>query len=115
MHPNFSDKADLTNKPTINGGFVIKNSSNKRYATDSSTEAYLVNLAKKHKIPYQRFFNNSNEVGGSSLGPIVSSKLPVRTIDIGNPIFAMHSERETGGVSDYLSIIQLFSKFFGDK
>ena len=115
VHPNFSDKADLTNKPIINGGFVIKNSSNKRYATDSSTEAYLVNLAKKHKIPYQRFFNNSNEVGGSSLGPIVSSKLPVRTIDIGNPIFAMHSERETGGVSDYLSIIQLFSKFFGDK
>ncbi len=115
VHPNFLDKADITNKPVINGGFVIKNSSNKRYATDSSTEAYLIHLAKKNKLPYQKFFNNSNVVGGSSLGPIVSSKLPVNTIDIGNPIFGMHSERETGGVEDYKTIVTLFTKFFGEK
>lgn len=115
VHPNFVDKADITNRPVINGGFVIKNSSNKRYATDSKSEAYLVNLAKKNKIDYQNFFNHSNEVGGSSLGPIVSAKLPVRTIDIGNPILGMHSERETGGVKDYLGIIKLFTAFFGDK
>ncbi|MDO5095357.1 MAG: M18 family aminopeptidase [Peptostreptococcaceae bacterium] len=115
VHPNFSDKADLTNRPVINKGFVIKNSSNKRYATDSKSEGYLVKLAKKNKIDYQTFFNNSNEVGGSSLGPIVSAKLPMRTIDIGNPILAMHSERETGGVKDYEGIIKLFTAFYGDK
>ncbi|MDO4710517.1 MAG: M18 family aminopeptidase [Peptostreptococcaceae bacterium] len=115
VHPNFADKADPTNRPRINGGFVIKNSSNKRYATDSKSEAYLVKLAKKNKIPYQIFFNHSNVVGGTSLGPIISANLPVRTIDIGNPILGMHSERETGGVEDYKGIIKLFSAFYGDK
>ncbi|MDO5062595.1 MAG: M18 family aminopeptidase [Peptostreptococcaceae bacterium] len=115
VHPNFADKADPTNRPVINGGFVIKSSSNKRYATDSKSTSYLVKLAKKNKIEYQTFFNNSNVVGGSSLGPIVSAKLPARTIDIGNPILGMHSERETGGVEDYKGIIKLFTAFYGDK
>lgn len=115
VHPNYAEKSDLTNKPIINGGFVIKNSSNKRYATDSETQAHIMNIAKKNNISYQLFFNNSNVVGGSSLGPIISARLGVKTIDIGNPIFAMHSERETGGVHDYIGIVKLFEKFFGDK
>lgn len=115
IHPNFIDKADPTNRPLINKGFVIKNSSNKRYATDAKAEAYLVKLAKKNKLSYQIFFNNSNEVGGTSLGPIVSAKLPARTIDIGNPILGMHSERETGGAEDYKGIIKLFTAFYGEK
>ncbi len=114
VHPNFMEKADPTNQPIINKGFVIKHSSNMRYATNSGTEAYLIQLADKNKIPYQRFYNHSNEVGGTSLGPIVAAGLPIRTIDIGNPILAMHSERETGGVEDYESIIRLFGAFFGD-
>lgn len=115
IHPNFVEKSDVTNRPIINKGFVIKINSNKRYATDSKSEAIVTKIAKDNNIMYQKYFNNSNEVGGTSLGPIISANLSVRTIDIGNPILGMHSERETGGVKDYLSIIELFKHFYGAK
>lgn len=114
VHPNFSDKADETNKPLINKGFVIKKSSNRKYATDSFGEAKIIQLAKKADIDYQIFFNNSNEAGGTTIGPIMSAKLPIATIDIGNPILGMHSERETGGVYDYENIIKLLTAFYGE-
>lgn len=115
IHPNHSDKADLTNRPVMNKGLVIKKSSNKKYATDPLTEARIINLAKKQNLPYQIFFNNSNETGGSTIGPLLSSNLSIKTIDIGNPILGMHSERETGGVIDYQNIIKLFTEFYGEK
>lgn len=115
IHPNFIEKADLTNKPKINSGFVIKVNSNKRYATDSKGAAIVSKIAKDNNIDFQWFYNNSNEVGGSSLGPISSARTMINTVDIGNPILAMHSERETGGVNDYLSIIELFKNFYGEK
>lgn len=114
VHPNFPDKMDLTNKPVINKGFVIKKSHNKKYATEARLEAKIINLAKKSNLPYQMFFNNSNEAGGSTIGPLLSSNLSIQTIDIGNPILGMHSERETGGVMDYSNIIQLFTNYFGE-
>lgn len=115
IHPNFVEKADITNRPKINSGFVIKVNGNKRYATDSKGAARVAFIAKSNNIPYQWFYNNSNEVGGSSLGPISSSMAGINTVDIGNPILAMHSEREMGGVKDYLGIIELFKNFYGEK
>lgn len=114
IHPNHPEKADPTNRPLINGGFVIKKSSNKRYATEAETEARIIQLAKNQDLPYQIFFNNSNEVGGSTIGPMLSSSLSIKTIDLGNPILGMHSERETGGVTDYNNIIKLFAGFYGE-
>ena len=109
IHPNYADKMDPTNSPMINQGFVIKKSHNKRYATEAKLEAKIIRLAKTLNLPFQMFFNNSNEVGGSTIGPMISANLSIKTIDIGNPILAMHSERETGGVHDYNNIITLFA------
>lgn len=115
VHPNYADKMDITNKPIINKGFVIKKNYNKRYATEAKLEAKIIRLAKRLDVPFQMFFNNSNEAGGSTIGPMISSNLPIKTIDIGNPILAMHSERETGGILDYNNIITLFAGFFGEE
>lgn len=113
IHPNYAEKMDITNKPLINKGFVIKKSHNKKYATEAILEAQIIALANKLQLPYQQFFNHSNEIGGSTIGPMISSSLGIRTIDIGNPILGMHSERETGGVKDYHQIIRLFAGYFG--
>ena len=39
--------------------------------------------------------------GGSTLGSIASALLPVKTVDIGIPLLAMHSATELGGAADY--------------
>jgi aspartyl aminopeptidase len=49
---------------------------------------------------------------GSTIGPILSSGLGIRTVDIGNPQWSMHSIRETCGTIDVLYSCQLFSHFF---
>ncbi|MGM0445403.1 MAG: M18 family aminopeptidase, partial [Bacillota bacterium] len=80
VHPNYSKKHDPTNKPVINKGPVVKISSNRRYTTDSYTGGYIKKLCKENNIPYQNFVNNSNERGGSTIGPINLRHLGVRSV-----------------------------------
>ena len=55
--------------------------------------------------------NRADSRGGSTLGAIASSFVPVRTMDIGAPILAMHSARETMGVADQESLERLLTAF----
>ena len=43
---------------------------------------------------------------------VLSAKLGVRTLDLGNPILSMHSIRETGGTYDVEHGINLFESFY---
>ena len=52
------------------------------------------------------------EAGGSTLGNILASSLPIRDVDMGNPILAMHSVRETGAVIDHEYCIKAFKQFY---
>jgi aspartyl aminopeptidase len=51
-------------------------------------------------------------VCGSTIGPTISAKAGIRTIDIGAPQLSMHSIRETCGVIDLLYYKFLFATFF---
>ncbi len=114
VHPNHSKKHDPTNKPVINKGPVVKISSNRRYTTDSYTGGYIKKLCKENNIPYQNFVNNSNERGGSTIGPINLRHLGVRSVDIGNPVLSMHSIRELYGLKDHELMIKLLTAFFNE-
>jgi aspartyl aminopeptidase len=114
VHPNHSKKHDPTNKPVINKGPVVKISSNRRYTTDSYTGGYIKKLCKENNIPFQNFVNNSNERGGSTIGPINLRHLGVRSVDIGNPVLSMHSIRELYGLKDHELMIKLLTAFFNE-
>jgi len=114
VHPNYADKHDPTNKPIINKGPAIKVSSNRRYTTDSYTGGYMKKLCIENDIPYQTFVNNSNERGGSTIGPLNLRHLGVKSVDIGNPVLSMHSIRELYGLADHESIIKLLTAFYND-
>ncbi|RKD31567.1 M18 family aminopeptidase [Thermohalobacter berrensis] len=112
LHPNYTEKHDPVNKPIINKGPVIKINANFAYTTDSDSNSVYEMICKNSDIPVQKFVNRSDERGGSTIGPISWSQLDIRSIDIGNPILAMHSVRELSGVKDHYYIIKSFEEYY---
>ena len=96
----------------MNKGFASKEASSQSYATDSEAIAIVQQICEKEGIAYQKFVNHSDSVGGGTIGAISSAMLPIRTVDVGVPIFAMHSSRETMGVEDYKSLVNLMGAYF---
>ena len=112
LHPNAPEKADPTNQPVLSGGTVLKVAANQSYAGDPEAFAVVAGLCEGAGIPYQVFTNHSNAVGGATLGSILSTQVPMRTMDIGAPILGMHSARETMGARDQFALTQLLMSFF---
>ncbi|MBP2651923.1 MAG: family aminopeptidase 2 [Firmicutes bacterium] len=112
VHPNLGDKHDPVLRPFLNKGPVIKISANQSYTTDSNSDAVYEEICKKASVPVQKFVNRSDLKGGSTIGPISATHLDIRSIDIGNPILAMHSVRELAGVLDHTFITSSFEEFY---
>lgn len=111
-HPNYNEKYDPTNHPVLGGGPVIKFNAAQKYASDAVSAAVFAQICESAGVPCQRFVNHSDVAGGSTLGNILAGSLPLRGVDMGNPILAMHSARETGAVADHLFCIRAFAKFY---
>ncbi|MFL0268605.1 M18 family aminopeptidase [Candidatus Clostridium radicumherbarum] len=112
LHPNSEEKADPVNRPLINKGPVIKLAANQSYTTDSNTAAVYEQICLNVGVPVQRFVNRSDSPGGSTIGPISSTHLAIRSVDMGTPILAMHSVRELGGVMDHSYVVKSFEEFY---
>ena len=111
-HPNYSEKYDPTNHPMLGGGPVIKFNAAQKYASDAVSAAIFAGICEKAGVPCQRFVNHSDVAGGSTLGNILASSIPLRGVDMGNAILAMHSCRETGSVIDHEYCVKAFTKFY---
>ena len=112
VHPNSPEKHDPTNKPYMNKGPVIKINANQSYTTDSNSDAVYELVCEKAGVPVQKFVNRSDVRGGSTIGPISSTHLNIRSVDMGNPTLAMHSIRELGGVLDHTYVTKSFEEFY---
>lgn len=111
-HPNYPEKYDPTNHPMLGGGPVIKFNAAQKYASDAVSAAVFAGLCEKAGVPCQRFVNHSDVAGGSTLGNILASSIPLRGVDMGNAILAMHSCRETGSVADHVYCVKVFTEFY---
>lgn len=112
VHPNYTDKTDLTNRPYLNGGIVIKYSANQKYTTDAVSAAMFKTICDRAKVPYQNFLNRSDMLGGSTLGNISNTQVAVNTVDIGIAQLAMHSPYETCGIKDTYYLIEVAKEFY---
>ncbi|MEL3905007.1 MAG: M18 family aminopeptidase [Treponemataceae bacterium] len=111
-HPNYADKNDVTTFPIVNGGPAVKSAASMSYTSEANTVAVFKKLCKDAGVPCQDFVNRSDMRGGSTIGPITMQNLHIKSVDIGNPIFAMHSVRELGGSFDQEAVCKVFQKFF---
>ncbi|XDG00467.1 hypothetical protein ABKA04_000082 [Annulohypoxylon sp. FPYF3050] len=111
VHPNYVAKYESNHQPEMNKGTVIKINANQRYATNSPGIVLLQEMAKRASVPLQLFVVRNDSSCGSTIGPMLSAKLGVRTLDLGNPQLSMHSIRETGGTYDVDHAIKLFSAY----
>ncbi|GLK91272.1 M18 family aminopeptidase [Pseudomonas turukhanskensis] len=112
VHPNYADRHDGNHGPKLNAGPVIKVNSNQRYATSSETAGFFRHLCLAEEVPVQSFVVRSDMGCGSTIGPIISSQLGVRTVDIGLPTFAMHSIRELAGSHDLEHLVKVLTAFY---
>ncbi len=111
-HPNYPEKMDPVNHPMLGGGPVIKVNANCKYMTDADSAAAFRWICDRAGVPCQEFVNHSDSPGGSTLGNILTSQLPMRGVDMGIGLWAMHSVRETASLADVDFTVRAFSEFY---
>ncbi len=112
FHPNYPETQDITNYPVLNKGLILKTASNQSYTWDCEALASMIALCEENRLPYQRFAKHSNMKGGGTIGSIISSRLPMKTVDLGAGLLAMHSSQEMMGVEDQIGLSRLMRAFF---
>lgn len=111
LHPNFQGNHQQNHRPIMNKGVVLKINCNGRYTTDAVSGAIIKAVAKKSEVPLQEFIVHNESPCGSTIGPLLASKLGCLAVDIGAPQLGMHSIRETAGVLDMEHYKRLFLGF----
>lgn len=111
VHPSYADRHDGTHQPIMNAGPVIKNNVNTRYATDGETAALFREVCREAGVPVQEFVNRPDLACGSTIGSITAARLGVPTVDVGCPMWAMHSAREMAGVADQVLMHRALTRF----
>lgn len=111
IHPNHPELSDTSCSPQLNEGPVVKYNASQKYMTDADGAAVFSEICRQAGVPCQVFANRSDMAGGSTLGNIMTGHLPLRGVDVGNPMLAMHSSRETGGTMDAYYLRLALSEF----
>ncbi|MRD72335.1 M18 family aminopeptidase [Rhodocyclus tenuis] len=111
-HPSFPSAYEPAHKAMVNAGPVIKSNANQRYATNAETAARFILLCERAGVPYQQYAHRSDLSCGSTIGPTLAAQLGISCVDVGAPLWAMHSIRESAGVLDHTYMIQALSAHF---
>jgi aspartyl aminopeptidase len=112
LHPNSPEKSDPVVKAMINKGLTVKSSGAQKFTSDSDSIAAFKVLCEESNVPCQYYVNRSDSPGGSAAGTSVITQIPLRSVDMGIPLLAMHSIRELGGVRDVHGALKVFARFF---
>ena len=112
LHPNHPEKYDEANSARFGDGVVLKVSANQRYTYSPELVAEMRERLAAAKVPFAVHTNHSDQPGGSTMGPLLSSQLPMATLDAGVPILAMHSACELMASADMEAAVRLADVFF---
>lgn len=111
-HPNFPSAYEPNHQALVNSGPVIKINANQRYTSEPVSEAMFIKLCEQAGAPWQKYTHRTDIPCGSTIGPMTSARLGMRSVDVGNPMWAMHSARESAGVLDHSWMTEVLANFF---
>ena len=111
-HPNFPAAYEPCHRVMVNAGPVIKTNANHRYSTGADTAARFIKLCERAGVPYQQYAHRTDLGCGSTIGPIVASNLGIASVDVGSPMWAMHSLRESAGALDHDYMIKVLQAMY---
>jgi len=111
-HPNYPGAYEPCHHVLVNKGPVIKTNANQRYSTNADTAARFIMLCERAGVPYQQYAHRTDLGCGSTIGPIVASNLGVPSVDVGSPMWAMHSIRESAGAADHQFMAAVLVELF---
>lgn len=112
VHPNHPELTDALNKASLNSGLVLKFNSQMRYITEGEGSAVFTELCRMADVPFASYTNRSDKAGGSTLGHIAISNVPITGVDMGLPQLSMHSAFETVGAMDSEYAVRFFETYF---
>lgn len=114
VHPNYLEKHEPGHVVVPNLGPALKVNANQRYATDAPGAAAWRRACAKAGAPTQVFVSRNNLPCGSTVGPILSTRLGIRTVDVGIGVLSMHSARELCGAQDPGHMVAAATAFLTD-
>jgi aspartyl aminopeptidase len=112
-HPSFPEKQDPAYLPELGSGPAIKLSAVRRYATEPEATAKLRLVAEEAEVALQLIQNRADVPAGTTVGPMSATSSLIPTVDLGVPILAMHSARETAHLEDVQMMSRLMRAFYG--
>lgn len=115
LHPGYRDKHEPQHIALLNKGIIIKSSAQNRYASDARSSAAIVDLCRKHKIPFQKYVSRGDIPCGTTVGPIHANRTGMPTVDLGIAQLSMHSCREIMGAKDLGALCDLLNVFYTGK
>ena len=110
-HPSHNDCFDGLHQLKANGGIVLKINASQRYATNAIGEAFFTQLCEQAGAPMQKYVHRADLACGTTIGPVSAARLGIKTFDVGTPMWAMHSARESAGALDHPHYINVMSAF----
>lgn len=113
-NPNFPAAYEPAHRVAVNGGPVIKTNANQRYSTGADSAARFIRLCEKAGVPWQQYAHRTDLGCGSTIGPIVAAGLGIASVDVGSPMWAMHSLRESAGVLDHGYMIAALTALYAE-
>jgi len=113
-HPNYLGHHEPGHLVVPNAGPALKVNANQRYATDAPGAAAWVRACRDAGVGSQVFVSRNTVPCGSTVGPILATRLGIRTVDVGMPVLSMHSARELCGVRDPEQLAAAARTFLSD-
>ena len=112
FNPNYAEKFQAQHQNKLQQGVVLKINVCGRYSTESENAAVFKEIANLCNVPLQEFIVRQDSPCGTTIGPIISSKIGIKSVDVGIPQLAMHSIREQLGIIDLFYYRTIFEEFF---